>query len=121
MNINIEIIIYICNEFYSKRLLLYYLQNYRMGIKRKKKSEKIYIYIYIRKKSYLRGAYEEELTWTESLQSGKATIFPVRQNVPGFVGNLQSTNIRDVLVLRHVPIKLRDKIKGEKKRCFAHF
>lgn len=63
---------------------------------------------------YLGGAYEEKLARTKSLQSGKAPVLPVRQGVPGFVRNLQGSNIGDVLVPRHVPVELGKKKKKEK-------
>lgn len=55
---------------------------------------------------YLGGAYEEKLARAKSLQSGKTSILAVRQSVPGFIRNLQGSDIGDVLVPRHVPIKL---------------
>lgn len=62
---------------------------------------------------YLGGAYEEKLARTKPLQSGKTPVLPVRQRVPGFVRNLQGSNIGDVLVPRHVPVKLE--IEKEKE------
>jgi len=57
------------------------------------------------------GTYEEELTRTKSFQSGETSVFSVRQGVPGLVGNLQSTDVCDIFVLRHVPIELCDKLR----------
>lgn len=56
---------------------------------------------------YLGGAYEEKLARAKSLQSWKTSILAVRQSVPGFIRNLQGSDIGYVLVPRHVPIKLK--------------
>lgn len=55
---------------------------------------------------FLGGAYEEKLAWTKSLQSGKTSILPVRQGVPGFIRDLQRSDIGDIFIPRHVPIEL---------------